>query len=111
MTGKKDAEVFLRVEDTGIGIARDKITSLFTPFFSQKGEHAQPQSPQARVRGVGLSLAVLHSIVTGRAGWIDVRSDPGVGSTFTVWLPAARGGGTSPGNAGGAGEEAAHELP
>jgi PAS domain S-box-containing protein len=87
MTGKKDAEVFLRVEDTGIGIAKEKLSSLFTPFFTEKGEHAQPQSPQARVRGVGLSLAVLHSIVTGKAGRIDVESAPGVGSSFTVWLP------------------------
>ncbi|MGA2974819.1 MAG: ATP-binding protein [Spirochaetia bacterium] len=92
ITGKKDAEVFLRVEDTGIGVAKDKLSSLFTPFFSLKGEHAQPQSPQARVRGVGLSLAVMHSIVTGKAGRIDVESAPGIGSTFTVWLPQNDGG-------------------
>jgi PAS domain S-box-containing protein len=87
-TGASDGLVFLRVRDTGIGIASDKLSSLFTPFFSEKGEHAEPQSPMARVRGVGLSLAVAHSIVTGSEGRIDVESALGVGTTFTVWLPA-----------------------
>jgi PAS domain S-box-containing protein len=90
-TGTNDGLAFLRVQDTGIGIAPDKLSSLFTPFFSEKGEHAQPQSPMARVRGVGLSLAVAHSIVAGREGRIDVESEVGVGSTFTVWLPSGSG--------------------
>jgi C4-dicarboxylate-specific signal transduction histidine kinase len=87
-TGTLDGQSFLRVQDSGIGIARERQSSLFTPFFSEKGEHASPDSPQAQVRGVGLSLAVSHSIVTGKGGRIDVESAPGVGSTFTVWLPA-----------------------
>ena len=87
-TGNGDRQAFLRVQDTGIGIAPAKLSSLFTPFFSEKGEHAPPDSPQARVRGVGLSLAVSHSIVTGKGGRIEAESAPGVGSTFTVWLPA-----------------------
>lgn len=87
-TGTVDGEVFLRVEDTGIGIAPDKLSSIFTPFFTEKGEHAAPQSAQARVRGVGLSLAVAHSIVTSREGRIEVESPPGTGARFTVWLPS-----------------------
>jgi PAS domain S-box-containing protein len=87
-TGTLEGQAFLRVQDTGIGIAPERLSSLFTPFFSQKGEHAPPDSPQARVRGVGLSLAVSHSIVTGRGGRIEAESSPGAGSTFTVWLPA-----------------------
>jgi len=86
-TGSKDAEAFLRVEDTGIGISREKLSSLFTPFFTEKGEHAAPQSAQARIRGVGLSLAVAHSIVTAREGRIEIESAPGEGACFTVWLP------------------------
>jgi PAS domain S-box-containing protein len=86
-SGSKDSEVFLRVDDTGIGIAPEKLSSLFTPFFSEKGEHAPPQSPQALVQGVGLSLAVAHSIVTARGGRIEIESKPGAGSRFTVWLP------------------------
>jgi len=87
-TGKLGTEKFIRVEDNGIGIAREKLSSLFTPFFSEKGEHAPPASPQARVKGVGLGLVVSQSIVTARAGRIEVESTAGVGSTFTVWLPA-----------------------
>jgi two-component system sensor histidine kinase PilS (NtrC family) len=86
-TGSKDGKAFLRVEDTGIGIAKEKLSSLFTPFFTEKGEHAMPQSPQAQVRGVGLSLAVAHSMVSARGGRIEIQSEHGGGSRFTVWLP------------------------
>jgi two-component system NtrC family sensor kinase len=89
-SGGKDNEAFIRVEDTGIGIAREKLSSLFTPFFTEKGEHAAPRSPQAGVRGVGLSLAVAHSMVSARGGRIEIQSELGGGSRFTVWLP--RGG-------------------
>jgi C4-dicarboxylate-specific signal transduction histidine kinase len=86
-TGSANGDVFLRVEDTGIGIAPEKLSSIFTPFFTEKGEHAAPQSPQAHVRGVGLSLAVAHSIVAAREGRIEIESTPGTGARFTVWLP------------------------
>ncbi len=75
------------VRDTGIGIAPEKMSSLFTPFFSEKGEHAPPGSPQARVRGVGLSLSVAHPIVTSAGGRIDVWSVPREATLFTVRLP------------------------
>jgi PAS domain S-box-containing protein len=87
----QDGQVMLRVTDTGIGIAAESKSSLFTPFFSEKGEHAPHDSPQARVKGVGLSLAVAHSIVTGNEGRIEVESAPGAGSTFTVLLPCVPG--------------------
>ena len=86
-TGSMEGETFLRVEDSGIGIAREKLSSLFTPFFTEKGEHAAPQSPQSQVRGVGLSLAVAHSMVSARGGRIETQSEQGGGSLFTVWLP------------------------
>ena len=86
-TGTMEKEVFIRVEDTGIGIAREKLSSLFTPFFTEKGEHAAPRSAQAGVRGVGLSLAVVNSMVGARAGRVEIQSEPGSGSCFTVWLP------------------------
>jgi C4-dicarboxylate-specific signal transduction histidine kinase len=88
-TATLDGQSFLRVRDSGIGIAPEKMTSLFIPFFSEKGEHAPPGSPQAGVRGVGLSLAVSHSIVTGKGGRIEAESSAGAGSTFTGL--AARG--------------------
>jgi signal transduction histidine kinase len=80
-------EICLCVIDTGIGISQEDRLSIFVPFFSTKGEHAPPGSPQARVRGMGLSLTVLHAVVTCYGGKIGVESTPGVGSTFTVRLP------------------------
>jgi PAS domain S-box-containing protein len=86
-TGVEGGQAFLRVQDSGIGIAQGKLSSIFTPFFTEKGEHAAPQSPQARVQGVGLSLSVVNSIVAARDGRIEIESTPGGGSTFTVWMP------------------------
>jgi two-component system C4-dicarboxylate transport sensor histidine kinase DctB len=86
-TGQTGEWAFLRVSDTGIGIARDELRRIFTPFHSLKGEHAPAGSPQAKAKGVGLSLAIADSIVKGRGGRIEVESRPGEGSVFTVWLP------------------------
>jgi signal transduction histidine kinase len=88
-TGESGDSAFVKVSDTGIGIAREKLSSVFTPFFSEKGEHAVMGSPQSRVKGVGLSLAVSHSVVAGAGGRIELESESGQGTTFTVWLPCA----------------------
>jgi PAS domain S-box-containing protein len=88
-TGIRGRSTFLTVRDTGVGIPKDKIGSIFTPFFSQKGEFAPPGSPLQRVSGVGLSLAVCHSLVSGHGGSIEVESRAGEGATFTVCLPSA----------------------
>lgn len=87
-TGDEGTGTRIRVIDTGIGISPGKQSCLFTPFFSEKGENAPPGSPLAKVKGVGLSLAVAHSIVTSRGGKIEASSKEGVGSAFTVWLPS-----------------------
>ncbi|MGQ9873949.1 MAG: sensor histidine kinase [Chloroflexus sp.] len=71
------------VVDTGIGIPRDKQDKLFKPF-SQIDE-----SVTRRYEGTGLGLALSKQIVLALGGTIDVESDIGVGSTFTVWLPTA----------------------
>jgi signal transduction histidine kinase len=65
----------IRFRDTGVGIPRDKIKNLFIPFFTTKQ------------RGTGLGLAISQRIVTQHAGAIEVRSTPGSGSTFSVFLP------------------------
>jgi len=67
----------LVIADTGVGIAEDAIGHIFEPFFSTKDKES----------GVGLGLAVVYGIVTGHRGTIDVASDPGKGTTFTVRLP------------------------
>lgn len=68
----------LKVADTGHGIAPDIIDKIFDPFFTtkKKGE------------GSGMGLAVVHGIVHGYGGHINVVSEAGFGTTFTVYLPA-----------------------
>jgi signal transduction histidine kinase len=68
----------LRVEDTGVGIAPEHRVHLFEPFFSTK-----PDS------GTGLGLAMVARLVSLYGGHIDVASEPGRGTTFTVSLPHA----------------------
>jgi two-component system, NtrC family, sensor kinase len=67
----------IEIQDTGLGISKKNIGRLFTPFFSTKPE----------VKGVGLGLAVSYGLVKRHGGSIEVKSQPGKGSTFTVLLP------------------------
>jgi len=86
-TGSVQSFAFVEVEDTGCGIPQHDIPRLFSPFFTTKGEWATPGSPQAEVRGEGLSLSVCRSTVMEYGGRIDVNSEPGVGTKFRIWLP------------------------
>lgn len=87
-TGRAGCAVYLRVSDTGCGIARDDLSRVFTPFFSTKGEHASTNSPQAHVKGTGLGLSVASTIALNHGGELTVESQPDVGSSFTLRLPA-----------------------
>src|SRR6202040_581422 len=71
--------VRLSVSDTGSGIPPAVLERMFDPFFTTKrvGE------------GTGLGLALVHGIVADFGGAIDVTTQVGVGTTFTIWLPAA----------------------
>ena len=73
--------VRLEVEDHGLGIAPGEQKHLFEPFW--RGTEA------AGIRGSGLGLALVKSIVTAHAGQVSVRSEPGRGSVFALELPAA----------------------
>src|SRR5687768_18362961 len=66
----------VRFRDTGMGIPRDKLKKLFIPFYTTKQ------------KGTGLGLAISQRIVSQHGGTIEVRSTPGQGSTFSVFLPA-----------------------
>ena len=69
--------VRITVKDTGHGIAPEVIDRIFEPFFTTK--------PAGR--GTGLGLALVHSVVSEHKGFIEVASELGRGTTFTVWIP------------------------
>jgi two-component system NtrC family sensor kinase len=70
--------VKVMVADTGLGIPKEHLDRIFEPFFTTK----------EAAKGVGLGLAVVYGIVNGHHGHIEVRSEPGQGTTFTIYMPA-----------------------
>jgi len=78
-TGVQGSEVFVKISDTGCGIAPDNLNRIFDPFFTTK--------PVGKGTGLGLSLS--YGIVKRHGGRIVVDSEVGKGSTFTVWLPVS----------------------
>jgi signal transduction histidine kinase len=72
-----DADVEIRVRDDGAGIAPDVLPHIFEPFLTTKETG----------RGVGLGLAISRGIVEGHGGHIEVASELGRGTTFTITLP------------------------
>jgi two-component system NtrC family sensor kinase len=76
---KKPDAVWFRIADTGEGMPPEVMKKIFDPFFTTKPEG----------KGVGLGLAVSYGIVQSHAGEIDVTSEPGVGTAFTITLPLA----------------------
>lgn len=72
-----DHFVRMSISDSGIGIPANVLDRIFDPYFSTK-QH-----------GSGLGLSICHSIITRHGGGITVKSIPGVGTTFTLYLPAS----------------------
>jgi two-component system, NtrC family, sensor kinase len=76
--GGPEAEYLcLYVRDTGQGMAPEVVQHVFEPFFTTK----------AAGEGTGLGLSVAYGIVKEHGGWIDVESEEGNGSSFTIFLP------------------------
>jgi signal transduction histidine kinase len=74
----------IRVHDTGRGIPADRLQAIFEPFV-QIDRHLTIESQQ----GIGLGLAISRDLARGMGGDLTADSTPGVGSTFTLTLPAA----------------------
>ena len=76
--------VHVQVADEGPGIAAEELDRIFDPYFSTKPG------------GKGLGLAIAESIVSRHGGRLEVRSEPGRGTVFELWLPAAPPGPVAP---------------
>lgn len=73
----------VRVSDTGSGIPADKLETIFDPFVQVNRTLSSPDV------GVGLGLAISRELARGMGGDLTVSSTPGLGTTFTLTLPAA----------------------
>ncbi len=77
VAGGRGPHVAIAIRDQGTGIDPEHLPHIFEPFFTTKDVG----------HGTGLGLSVSYGIVRDAGGWIQVESELGRGSTFTVWLP------------------------
>jgi two-component system sensor histidine kinase BaeS len=80
--GTTEAMVWVRVSDTGQGIAPEDQERIFTPFYRVH----RPDDPN---QGTGLGLSIARDLVIAHNGRLEVESTPGQGSHFTLWIPLA----------------------
>ena len=78
----QNGHVRISIRDHGMGIPAHERTKIFTKFH--RGEQARSRG----IKGTGIGLAMVDEIVKAHHGRIDVESEPGTGSTFTIVLPA-----------------------
>ncbi len=72
----------ISLADSGSGIAPEVLPHIFDPYFSTK--------QRGRLSGVGLSLALCHTIILRQGGLISAESTPGKGTLFHIWLPTVQ---------------------
>ena len=77
VTGSDSEKVFVEISDTGTGIREEHLVKIFDSFFTTKGE----------IKGVGLGLSVCYGFIKDHGGEIEVKSQVGDGTTFTISLP------------------------
>lgn len=75
-TEQKGMDCVITIHDTGTGIAPECMGNIFEPFFTTK----------SAVKGTGLGLSISHGIIKSHGGKIEVQSDPGKGTCFSVTL-------------------------
>ena len=71
----ENLSAFIQIKDTGLGISADSLKDVFMPFFSTKSD------------GKGLGLSICHNIIKKHNGSIELESQVGRGSKFTIKLP------------------------
>ena len=80
-TQRKNGKVYIEVRDTGVGISDEDIDKIFDRFYRVDKARARSTG------GTGLGLAIALSAIKYHDGEIDVKSEPGKGSLFTIILP------------------------
>ncbi len=76
-TERLDQQIVIRIKDTGTGISPQEQNYIFEPFFTTK----------SAVKGTGLGLSISYGIIKSHGGDIQVESEPGKGTTFSIILP------------------------
>ncbi len=76
----RNEELVISVSDTGIGIPKEALPKIFECFY-------RVNQRDKEIQGTGLGLAIVHKILMGHSGRIEVESEVGQGTTFTVFLP------------------------
>jgi two-component system sensor histidine kinase BaeS len=79
-TGTQGEEIWIKVSDTGPGIAAADRTRIFTPFYRGQTGGRFPQ-------GMGLGLSIARDLVAAHGGRLDFETVPGRGSRFIIWVP------------------------
>jgi signal transduction histidine kinase len=78
--GFGDSAIWIRVSDTGPGIAPEDQAHIFTPFYrTREANHFK--------QGMGLGLSIAHDLIVAHKGRLEVESRPGLGSRFTLFAP------------------------
>jgi two-component system phosphate regulon sensor histidine kinase PhoR len=75
-------ELVLQVSDTGVGIPKEELPKVFERFY-------RVHRPGQQIQGTGLGLAIVKEVISMHGGRVEVESEPGKGTTFTVSLALA----------------------
>ncbi len=78
--GAGGSEIWIRVQDTGLGIPESEQAKIFAPFYRSRSENRFPQ-------GMGLGLSIARDLIEAHQGRLEFTSTSGQGSSFTIWLP------------------------